>query len=102
MNDLIAGAARLLLRLLLVAAGLLFAASLVLAVLVLLALWGLRALWARLTGRPVMPFVMRVNPRQGFERVWRAGPGARPAPGRGGSGGTISDVTDVEPKPPRD
>ena len=54
---------RFILRLVLLAAGLVFAASLALMVLVLLAIWGLRMLWARLTGQPVTPFVMRVDPR---------------------------------------
>ncbi len=94
-----------LLRLVLIAAGLLFAASLAVVVLLLAALWGLRYLWARLTGQPVLPFVMRVDPRGGFNRMYRArqqgartdhdGPPA--APGRERN----VDVTDVEPKLPR-
>ena len=60
-----------LLRLLLVLAAAIFAASLILAFAVLFVLWGLRALWARLTGQTVAPFVMRVDPRSGFRRVYR-------------------------------
>ena len=82
-----------LLRLLLVLAAAIFAASLILAFAVLFVLWGLRALWARLTGQTVAPFVMRVDPRSGFRRVYRA----PPSPG----GGHLQDVTDVEPKQPR-
>jgi hypothetical protein len=88
------------LRLFLVIAGLLFAASLAVAAVLMLALWTLRAAWAKLTGQPVMPFIVRVDPRGGFERMYRrsapAG-GFRPAaavhPGR-----AVGDVTDVEPK----
>lgn len=95
---------RFLMRLVLVVAALVFALSLLLALLVVLALWGLRALWAKLTGRPVVPFVMRFDPRGGFGRVYRGaqygsshsgvstpttGPSRRPV---------IGDVTDVEPK----
>ncbi|MBX3654623.1 MAG: hypothetical protein KF686_10605 [Ramlibacter sp.] len=96
-----------LVRLVLLAAGLLFAASLVLAVLVLLALWGLRMLWARLTGRPVTPFVMRLDPRAGFGRFYgrqpfRGGGAAPPEASRPAGPRSVADVTDVEPKPPRD
>jgi len=96
---------RFVLRLVLLAAGLVFAASLLLAVGVMLAVWGLRMLWARLSGRPVTPFVMRVDPRGGFTRFYsaRSGPvvdaetvdrGAGPA-----ARGRLADVTDVEARP---
>ena len=90
------------LRLFLVMAGLLFAASLAVGFTLMLAFWSLRAGWARLTGRPVMPFIMRVTPRSGFERMYR-----RAAEGRAGRAGSSvrqrtrgADVTDVEPRPP--
>lgn len=103
MNDLLAGLARFVLKLILLVAGLVLAASLLVAVLVLLAFWLLRAGWARLTGRPVSPFVMRFDPRGGFDRMYRhAGPSAgRSAPQRPGPAREIADVTDVEPKEPR-
>ena len=53
--------------------GLLVAASLVVAVGLLMAIWALRAGWARLTGTPVTPWVMRFDPRAGFERFRDAG-----------------------------
>ncbi len=90
------------LRLVLLAAGLLFAASLAVAFVLVLCVWTLRAGWAKLTGRPVMPFIIRINPRGGFERMYRHA-------GRQGSslradtvrrGREIGDVTDVEPRPP--
>ncbi|CAN7527109.1 hypothetical protein LJR290_003629 [Variovorax sp. LjRoot290] len=65
-----------LLRLVLFFLGLLFAASLAVAVLLLAAVWGLRYGWARLTGQPVQPWVMRFDPRHGFDRFRAA---ARPA-----------------------
>jgi hypothetical protein len=86
-----------LLRLLFVVAGLIFAFSLMLAMIVLLAVWGLRALWGKLTGRPVNPFVMRMNPRAGFDQVFRQADRhsqtADKPPRR-----KMEDVTDVEPK----
>lgn len=65
-----------LLRLILFLMGLVFAASLAVAVLLLAAVWGLRYAWARLTGQPVRPWVMRFDPRHGFDRFRAA---ARPA-----------------------
>lgn len=87
-------------RLFLLAAGLVFAASLAVGAVLLLALWAVRAGWARLTGRPVKPFVFRINPRAGFGRMYRTSPrgSATPRadavrPGRG-----AGDVTDVQVK----
>ncbi len=94
---------RFILRLLLLVAGLVFAASLALALLVVVALWGLRMVWARLTGKPVTPFVMRIDPRGGFNRMYRGGgaapgePAGAPPTGRR----ALGDVTDVVPKEPR-
>jgi hypothetical protein len=87
---------RWLLRLLLLVLGLLFAASLAVAAGVLLGLWSLRALWAKLTGRTVSPFVMRVSPRSGFVRAYRGRAAGRPDLQRDNT-----DVTDVQPKEPR-
>jgi flagellar biosynthesis protein FlhB len=88
---------RFLVRILLVVAGLVFAASLMVLMLVLLALWCLRAVWCKLTGQPINPFVMRMNPRAGFDQVFKqAERGERPSikPKRSG----MDDVTDVEQK----
>ena len=92
------------LRLILLAAGLAFAASLVVVLALVAALWGARYAWARLTGRPLQPFLVRIDPRAGFRRMY---PGAAPgAPSRQGEPAAnatraIGDVTDVEAKPPR-
>jgi hypothetical protein len=85
-------------RLFLLAAGLVFAASLAVVFAVVLALWLLRAGWARLTGRPVTPFVMRMHPRNGFAMYRRAGEGSRTPRADAAPMGRINDVTDVEPK----
>ena len=77
----------LLLRLALLAAGLVFAASLAFVLLVGTAAWLLRAAVARLLGRPVTPFVVRMHPREAFRRPARRFP-------------TGGDVTDVEIKSP--
>jgi flagellar biosynthesis protein FlhB len=82
-----------LVRALLIAAGLVFAASLLVVMLVLMVIWVIRLLWAKLTGQTVSPFVMRMNPRQGFEQVFKRAPEQAPAPRR-----ELGDVTDVEPK----
>lgn len=91
-----------LLRLVLLVAGLIFAASLVVALAFLLVMWSLRAVWAKLTGRPVRPFVVRINPRSGFERMYRANqPGSRtPRADAVRPGQRPDDVTDVEPRAP--
>ena len=90
----------LLLRIFLVAAGLLFAGSLAVAFTLMLGLWGLRAAWAKLTGRPVVPFMVRIDPRAGFSRMYRrAEQGSRtPRADAVQARRNIGDVTDVEPR----
>ena len=101
-----------LLRVVLFFIGLVVAAGRLCAVLVLAAAWMLRAGWARLTGRPVTPWVMRFNPRSGFDRFTAAGRPAEPtaadvtnARARGESVhspialGDPEDVTDVRARP---
>ncbi|RZL93056.1 MAG: hypothetical protein EOP76_10270, partial [Variovorax sp.] len=77
--------------------------------------WGLRYGWARLTGRPVTPWVMRFNPGAGFDRFRQASrQAAEPtaadvvsARARGESVrspvvlGPADDVTDVRARPVR-
>ena len=87
----------LVLRLVLLAAGLVFAAALLVGICFIAALWGLRYAWARLTGRPVLPFVMRIDPLGGFGRVYRSGQGEPARAERR----DLGDVTDVVPKEPR-
>jgi hypothetical protein len=90
-----------LLRLFLLAAGLLFAVSAGLAALLMVGFWGVRAVWGRLTGKPVAPFIVRIDPRRGFDAMHRGRTGDASRTPRAdfvGGGRRISDVTDVEPK----
>ena len=106
MNEFLTGLVRLALRLVLVGVALVFAASLLVVVMLLASAWGVRAAWARLTGRPVTPWVMRVDPGAGWQSVFSAGerwqgrprdaaePAARGRP-------DLLDVTDVQVKEAR-
>ena len=101
------------LRVVLFLIGLVFAASLAMAVLLLAMVWGLRYGWARLTGRPVTPWVMRFDPRAGFDRFRTAAQPPEPsaadvasAKARGDSVirnprifGEAGEVTDVRARP---
>ena len=89
-------------RLLFIAVGLVFAASLAVAFALMLTVWVVRAGWAKLTGRPVVPFIIRMDPRRGFEQMYRrAEEGSRtPRADSVRAGRNIGDVTDVEPRPP--
>jgi hypothetical protein len=90
-------------RVFLVAAGLLFAASLAVAFVLMAAAWTVRGAWARLTGRPVMPFMMRIDPRAGFDRMYRRPPQPSRTPRADAiqPGAKLGDVTDVEAHSPR-
>jgi hypothetical protein len=68
-----------LLRIVLFLVGLVFAASLVVAVLILALVWGLRYGWARMTGRPVDPWLMGFDARGGFDRFRARARAATPA-----------------------
>ena len=103
------------LRVMLLLLGLVFAASLAVAALLLAAVWGVRYAWGRITGKPVTPWVMRFNPRSGFDRFRHAAQQpAEPtaadvvsARARGESVrspvvlGPADDVTDVRARPVR-
>lgn len=110
MNDLVAGVVRWTLRLLVVALGLVVFLSLLCAAALLAVVWSLRAVWARVTGRPVMPWAMRMDPRTGWSTVYRstarwsarsaaAGTNDEPAPAvRARELPGARDVSDVEPR----
>ena len=72
LNEIVAGLLRFVLRVVVVAMGVVLFLSLLAAVMVLALVWALRAGWARLTGRPVTPWVMRMDPRSGFSTVFRS------------------------------
>ena len=86
-----------LLRTVLLLAGLVFLASLLLAAVLLLALWLLRALWARLTGRPVSPLTFRVDRQALWNRFYRP---SGQTPGRRRDHADVIDVEPKESKPP--
>ncbi|SEJ31369.1 hypothetical protein SAMN05216567_1082 [Variovorax sp. OK605] len=101
-------------RVILLLLGLVFAASLAVVVMLLAAVWGVRYAWGRLTGKPVTPWVMRFNPRSGFDKFRHAAQPAEPtaadvvsARARGESVrspiaiGPADDVTDVRARPVR-
>lgn len=88
------------LRLVVLAMGVLFFLSLLAAAAVLAVVWGLRTLWARLTGRPVTPWAMRMDPRTGWSTVYRSTArwtAQRPEQPRRDDR-DITDVTDVVPR----
>jgi hypothetical protein len=108
LGDVIGGLVRFVLRVVFFLMGLLFAASVLVAVLFIALAWSLRALWARITGKPVTPWVMRMDPRAGFRRFYEAAAPAEPEPTAGeraaaralGGGDRRADVTDVQPREP--
>ena len=101
-NEFIAGLMRWMLRLAVFAMGAVLFLMLLAAVLALGLLWSLRALWARLTGQPVVPWAMRMDPRAGWSTVYRSTARwtAQTAPGSGAarSAPRLHDVTDVQPR----
>jgi hypothetical protein len=97
----------LLVRAVLLAAGLVVAALAACLFVLLLALWGAGALWGRLTGRPVARFTTRMGPRSVFEEMMRRAPRPRDesrtprADAACGVPRRIGEVTDVEAREPR-
>ena len=100
MNEFVAGVLRLVLRVVVVAMGVVLFLSLVAAVMVLALVWALRAGWARLTGKPVTPWVMRMDPRTGFNTVYRSTARwtAHTAEQARQRASRSRDVTDVQPR----
>nr|WP_313074795.1 hypothetical protein [Melaminivora sp.] len=104
MNEMLSGVFRWTLRLLAVAVGAVLFLSLLAAACVLALIWGARMLWARLTGRPVTPW-MRVNPRGAWSTATRStarwtahAAGSARAAGASASARMrgVADVTDVQ------
>ena len=90
---------RLIFRLLLAVAGLVFVASLLAAAMLYLLVWLLKAAWARLTGRPVQPWVFQ------FKRhaAWRGFEGFNGFPGFPGSPGSRDGtLSGTKPRPADD
>jgi hypothetical protein len=105
-SEFFSGLMRLVLQLTLVVFALIFVASLLAAAALLAGVWSLRALWAKITGRPIAPWTMRMSPGAGWHQVFRAGerwsPANRAARAAGGaetrSARGTADVTDVQVK----
>ena len=72
MNDFAAGLVRWLVKAVLFVAGVVLFLSLLAAAFLLALVWGVRALWARLSGRPIVPWTMRFDPRQSWSTVYRS------------------------------
>jgi hypothetical protein len=97
LNEIVAGVLRWVLRLVALAMGGVFVLSLLAAAAALALVWSIGALWARLTGRPVASWSMRVDPRAGWSTVRRST--ARwTAPGAARARQARADVTDVTPR----
>lgn len=89
-------------RLSLLVAALIFLAGLLCVAALLLTLWLMRALWAKLTGRPVQPWVFKMHRADLWQRAYRATtPGAsRGKPPMDVIDAEVTDVTDVTDKRP--
>lgn len=101
LNDILATVIRWTLRVVVFAMGAVLFASVLAAALVLAGIWLLRALWARLTGQPVTPWVMRMDPRTGWSTVYRSTArwtAQRTDPSRRADAAPAPDVTDVVPR----
>ena len=100
LNEVVTTIVRWSLRLIVIAMGAVLFLSLLVAVGVLAMAWSLRALWARLTGRPVTPWVMRMDPRHGFNTVYRSTARwtAHTAEQARHRANRPRDVTDVQPR----
>lgn len=109
MVDFVSSILRLMLRLGLLLAGLVFFASVLAAGMVLLSVWLLRALWAKLSGRPIQPWVFQMHRRPPWQRAERGAGFGGPQPPSSdevidAEARDVTVVTDVEPKrisPPR-
>lgn len=114
MNDFAAGLARWMLKAVLFVAGVVLFLSLLAAALLLALVWGVRALWARLSGRPIVPWTMRFDPRQSWSTVYRSQPhktsgsassAEAHSPAKSGRRMHVlpgaDEVVDVQPRAPR-
>ena len=99
LNQVIKAILGVIIRVLLLLAGLVVFASLLAAALLMLGVWLSRALWARLTGQPVRPWAFQVNRQAMWNRFYRP-PGNRHPPARDAS--HVIDVESREVKSVRD
>ncbi len=94
-------------RIFLLIAATVFFLSLLAAASLLALVWGARALWAKLTGRPITPWVMGVSPAAAWSSVYRSrSTGTQPAAPQEAGGfsrrpGILhgnEEVVDVQPR----
>ena len=114
MNEFVTLVVRWSVRIFLHVAATVFFLSLLAAASLLALVWGARALWAKLTGRPITPWVMGVNPGAAWSSVYRARGAAWPGQGaaakpaeeapryRGGILRGPEEVVDVQPRESRE
>lgn len=101
MNDFFKQVTSWVVRLGLLLAALIFMASLLFAAGLMLALWLMRALWAKLSGRPVQPWVFKMDRAAMWQRAHRASaPGGRGEAPMDVIDAEVRDITDVEQKRP--
>ena len=103
MNDFLRTVVGLIVRVAMLVAGLIFLASVLAMALILLGVWLLRAIWAKLTGRPVNPWVFQMDRQAMWNRFYRPpgqgrGPGQTAAQRREHADVIDAEVMDVEPK----
>ncbi|QNP49679.1 hypothetical protein [Diaphorobacter aerolatus] len=97
MNDLLSGIVRIVLRLIVIVGGVVVFLSVLAAAMLLALVWGARALWARLTGQPVMPWAMKMDPRSGWSTVYRStGRWSAPRDSSASSSSSSSSFSDGE------
>lgn len=116
MNEFATTAARWAIRIFLLMAGAVFFLCLLTVASLLALVWGARALWAKLTGRPVTPWVMpMMRPGASWGGVYRAGGWSSAMAGAAAGGdqstadapeskrsgvlaSAVRDITDVQPR----
>lgn len=103
LNDFLRTVVSLIVRVAMLVAGLIFLASVLAMALILLGVWLLRAIWAKLTGRPVNPWVFQMDRQAMWNRFYRPpgqghGPGQTAAQRREYADVIDAEVMDVEPK----
>lgn len=96
MNDFFKQVTSWVVRLGMLLAALIFMASLLFAAGLLLALWLMRALWAKLSGRPVQPWVFKMHRADMWQRAYRgAAQGGRDKAPMDVIDAEVKDITDV-------
>ncbi len=103
MAEFVRSFAGLMVRLVLLLAGLVFFASVLATGFVVLSVWLLRALWAKVTGKPVQPWIFQMNRQTAWQHFYQRGQGQQAQAADPGNvvdaeAKDVTVVTDVEPK----